>query len=66
MRIEINDSANVIEAIKAACEGEVDFNLNDPENTFTLNTCGLTADLNKEELYLFIEELSEIADRMTE
>jgi len=66
MEIETNDSISVIEAIKAAFEGEVDFNLNDSENIFTLNTCGLTADLNKEELYLFIEELSEIADGMTE
>ena len=66
MRIRAAEAETILEAVKEALEGELDFNLNDTEDLLVIDSCGVSAELNKEELYRFIEELTEMADSMME
>lgn len=66
MRIKVENDEEIFDGIKEALAGELALNLNSDESMLSIETCGETAEINKEELYMFIEYLSAIADGMLE
>lgn len=62
-----NESAEtILEAIQETSNDEIKMGLLEDENLFFIDNCGVSVRLNREELFQYIEELTEIAEMMGE